>query len=321
MLYDGMGGVCMNEAAGKADRPGALSVRGWACVLQRLGASLIRDDIWLRSAGVAFYTLLAAVPALAIPVSLYGLVADPDAVRDSLRMLGGLIPEDASRFLADQMQAVAAGSRVNLGASLGGAVVAALWSGRSGASAIITALNAAYGERERRSFFRRERTALAIGLTTLLFVALAFAMVSLVPLMVRTMPMTPEQRMLVTLGRWPGLGALMAAGLGLLYRSAPSRRPAKWRWVSPGSILASSLWLAGSTALSAYVARVSVFNHTLGALGAMMLLLTWLFLSAFAVLLGAELNAELERQTTRDTTEGPELPVGRRGAAAADSTA
>jgi membrane protein len=219
------------------------------------------------------------------------------------------------------MQAVAAGSRAHLGAGLGGAVVAALWSGRSGASAIIAALNAAYGERERRGFMRRERTALAVGLTTLLFVALAFGLVALLPLVLSTLPMAEERRWLVGLGRWPALAVLMALGLGLLYRSAPSRRPAKWRWVSPGAVLASVLWLAGSAAFSFYVGRVGVWNHTLGALGAVMLLLTWLFLSAFVVLLGAELNAELERQTSRDTTEGAERPAGRRGAAAADTAA
>lgn len=310
----------MSEAVCDAAEPSAISGKGWGSILRRLARSLTRDDIWLRSAGVAFYTLLAAVPALAVPVSVYGLVADPAAVRDPIQMLGGLLPPETSRFLADQMQAVATSSRVNLGAGLGGAVLAALWGGRSGASAMVAALNLAYGECEQRSFLRREQVVLTVGLTTLVFVALAFALVALLPLAVAALP-TNEQHTLIRLGRWPGLAALMVLGLGLLYRSAPSRRPAKWRWVSAGALVATVLWLAGSAGFSFYVERVGSYNHAFGTLGAVMLLLTWLFLSAFVVLLGAKLNAELERQTTRDTTEGAERPEGQRGATAADTTA
>lgn len=129
------------------------------------------------------------------------------------------------------------------------------------------------------------------------------------------------QAMLISIGRWPALATLMVIGLGLLYRYAPCRRPAKWRWVSAGAITASVLWLAGSAAFSFYVEHAPSYGQTFGTLGGVMLLLTWLFLSAFAVLLGAEVNAELERHTTRDTTEGADLPAGQRGAAAADATA
>ncbi|WP_018261142.1 YihY/virulence factor BrkB family protein [Methylobacterium sp. WSM2598] len=311
----------MSEPVCDAAEPSAISGEGWGSILRRLARSLTGEDIWLRSAGVAFYTLLAAVPALAVPVSVYGLVADPSAVRDPIQMLGGLLPPETSRFLADQMQAVATSSKANLGAGLGGAVLAALWGGRSGASAMVAAVTVAYGEREQRSFLRREQVVLTVGLTTLVFVALAFVLVAFLPLAVAAMEMTREQQTLIRLGRWPGLAALMVLGLGLLYRSAPSRRPAKWRWVSAGAVVATGLWLAGSAGFSFYVERVGSYNHAFGTLGAVMLLLTWLFLSAFVVLLGAELNAELERQTTRDTTEGVERPEGQRGATAADTTA
>lgn len=311
----------MSEPVCNANEPSTISGEGWGSILRRLGRSLTRDDIWLRSAGVAFYTLLAAVPALAVPVSCYGLVAEPAAVRDPIQMLGGLLPLETSRFLADQMQAVAASSKVNLGAGLGSAILMALWSGRSGASAMVAALNMAYGECEQRNFLQREQVTLTVGLTTLLFVALAFILVAVLPLALAAMPMAPEQHTLIWLGRWPGLAALMVLGLGLLYRYAPCRRPAKWRWVSAGAVVASVLWLAGSAGFSFYVERIGSYNHTFGTLGAVMLLLTWLFLSAFVVLLGAELNAELERQTTRDTTEGVDRPAGQRGATAADTTA
>ena len=311
----------MTERACSADEPSAISGEGWGSILRRLRHSLVRDDIWLRAAGVAFYTILAAVPTLVVPVSIYGLVADPASVRNPLQMLGGLLPRETSQFLADQMQAVAASSKMNLGAGLGGAILAALWSGRSGASAIIAAINMAYGEHEQRSFLRREQVALTVGVTTLLFVALAFVLIALVPLAITIAPLTPTQRTLILLGRWPALATLMVTGLGLLYRFAPCRRPAKWRWVSAGAITAAILWLSGSVAFSFYAGQVTSYGQTFGMLGAVMLLLTWLFLSAFSVLLGAELNAELERHTTLDTTEGADRPKGQRGAAAADATA
>jgi membrane protein len=310
----------MSEPVCSADEPSAISGEGWGSILRRLERSLNRDDIWLRSAGVAFYTILAAVPALVVPVSVYGLVADPAAVHGPIQMLGGLLPVETSRFLADQMQAVATSSKVNLGAGLTGAVLAALWSGRSGASAIIAAINMAYGEHEQRSFLRRQQVALTVGLTTLLFVTLAFVLIAILPTALSMMPLTPTQRVLISLGRWLALAILMVVGLGLLYRFAPCRRPAKWRWVSAGAITATILWLAGSAAFSFYVEHAPSYGQAFGTLGAVMLLLTWLFLSAFSVLFGAELNAELERQTTRDTTAGADLPAGQRGAAAADAT-
>jgi len=298
-----------------ADHPGDITDRGWFAVRGRIARSLAHDGMWLRSAGVAYCALFAAIPGLAVPVSIFGLLADPQAVHGPVEMLGGLLPPSATEFLADQMQAVALASRTQLGAGLGGAALAALWGAWSGASGLIAALNVAYGEEETRTFLRRSRDALLVAIGVGLLMLLAFALVALLPWAVR-----PHSTLhsVATLARWPALALVFAAALAALYRFAPSRRAAKWRWVSPGAIVATALWLIASTGFSFYAAHVSSYNQTLGVLGMIMLLLSWSYLTAFAVLLGAELNAELERQTSRDTTRGPAQRLGARGATVAD---
>ena len=305
----------------KADRPDDIPGTGWWHVLKRLGGSLSRDDIWLRAAGVAFCALFAAIPCAAVPVSIFGLLADPEAVQHPVEMLRGLLPEGASAFLAGQMRAIATTSSLGLGAGLGGGVLAALWGAWSAASGVIGAINAAYGERENRTFLRRQLVALTLVVAAGLFGLVAFALVAIVPTALEAVSLDPGRRTNISLARWPSLALLMIVALGMLYRFAPCRRAAKWRWVSPGAVVATALWLIGSAAFSHYVASAPSYNETLGVLGIVMLFLTWFYLTAFAVLFGAELNAELERQTARDTTEGAALPLGRRGAAVADTVA
>ena len=311
----------INRRFCKADRPDDIPSSGWWHILRRLGGSLSRDDIWLRAAGVAFCALFAAIPCAAVPVSIFGLLADPEAVHHPIEMLRGLLPEGASAFLAGQMQAIATTSSLGLGAGLGGGILAALWGAWSAASGVIGAINTAYGEHEGRSFLHRQLVALTLVVAAGLFSLAGFTLVAIVPTVLEVLWLDSEQRAIIALARWPALGLLMIVALGMLYRFAPCRRAAKWRWVSPGAAVATVLWLTGSAAFSYYVANVRSYNETLGALGIMLLFLTWFYLTSFAVLFGAELNAELERQTARDTTEGAALPPGRRGAAVADTVA
>lgn len=307
------------DATCDADRPGDIPDRGWFDVFARLAHSLGRDGMWLRSAGVAFCAIFAAIPGASATVAFVGLLASPEVVHRPIEMLSGLVPGSATTFLADQMQAVAQTSRTQLGAGLGGAVLAALWGAWSGASGLIAALNIAYREEEARTFFRRSRDALVVALAAGLFMMLAFALLTLLPLILERLPLDPVVRTAASFARWPVLAVLCIAALGMLYRFAPCRRAAKWRWVSPGAAVATGLWLVCSTGFSFYLSHFPSYNQTLGLLGTIMMLLTWSYLSAFAVLLGAELNAELERQTSRDTTAGPVRRLGERGAAVADA--
>jgi membrane protein len=304
-----------------ADRPSDITDRGWLDIIRRLARSLSSDGMWLRSAGVAYCALFAAIPGVCVPVSIFGLLADPEAVHRPVELLGGLLPATASSFLADQMRSVALTSRTQLGAGLGGAVLSTMWGAWSGASGLIAALNVAYREEETRSFIRRRWHALLIAISGGLFLLLTFALIAIVPLLLDSF--SPDQTLRAALGfaRWPALAVLGIIALAMLYRFAPSRRPAKWRWVSPGAIVGTALWLLGSTGFSFFVSHVPSYNQTLGVLGTVMLLLTWSYVTAFAVLLGAELNAELERQTSCDTTTGPARRLGQRGAVVADAKA
>jgi membrane protein len=307
-----------NDAICDANHPADISDRGWFDVLARLARSLGRDSMWLRSAGVAFCGVFAAIPAASVLMALVGLLASPEAVHQPVEMLGGLVPARASDFLADQMQAIALASRTQLGAGLGGAALAALWGTWSGASGLIAALNVAYREEEVRTVLRRAWDALVVALAAGLFMLLAFALMALIPLAIGYLPLGPAAKA-VSFARWPALAVLCIVTLAMLYRFAPCRRAAKWRWVSPGAIVATALWLISTTGFSFYVSHVPSYNQTLGLLGTIMMLLTWSYQTAFAVLLGAELNAELERQTARDTTTGPARRLGERGATVADA--
>jgi membrane protein len=289
-------------------------------VARRILASLKNDGVWLRSAGVAYCIVFALIPGFAAPVILYGLVGNADAVQRPVGLLNGLLPPDAIKFLADQLKVVAQTSRVEVGAGLGSALLAALWASWSGASGVIAAINSAYREEESRTFAKRAALALIIAIGTGVFLLVALTILALVPLLVESSPVMTAVGPAVRLARWPVLAILCAICLATLYRYAPDRRRAKWRWLLPGAVAGTAVWLSASAAFSLYAASVQSYQHAFGALGSFMLLLTWSYLAAFAVLLGAELNAELERQTSRDTTEGPERQVGSRGAVVADRT-
>jgi membrane protein len=295
-----------------AERPGEIPGRGWRDILRRIWRALGRDHAWVTSAAVAYCFLFAAIPGGAVALAALGLIADPAGAQRRIEATRGLLPPGAAEFLAGQARAVAEAGTLRLGAGLGGALLAALWGARAGAGTLIGALNIAYRERETRPFLRYQAAAAAVTAGACLFGLAALALVAVPPAVAGALGE-------VSRARWPALGILTVAALAALYRYAPSRRRPKWRWVGAGALAATVLWLAGSAVLSRYVARFGSSGEALGALGAVMLLMTWFYLTAFAVLLGAELNAEMERQTGRDTTDGPALPAGRRGARVADA--
>jgi membrane protein len=310
-----------DDARGRdAERPGEIPGRGWRDILRRIWRALGRDHAWVTSAAVAYCFLFAAIPGGAVSLVALGLIADPAGAERRLEATRGLLPPGAVEFLAGQARALAEAGTLRLGAGLGGALLAALWGARAGAGTLIGALNIAYRERETRPFLRYQAAAAAVTAGACLFGLLALALVIAPPAAAAALPLGPGGLEAVSLARWPALALLTVAALAALYRYAPSRSRPKWRWVGAGAVAATALWLAGSAALSHYVARFGSSGEALGVLGAMLLLMTWFYLTAFAVLLGAELNAEMERQTGRDTTDGPALPAGERGARVADAS-
>lgn len=276
-----------------APRCRAAGVR-WSRVLFRIGRAVFNDDLWGVSGGVAFYAWFAVVFVLVLVVSLYGLVASPDAVRRQIEAVSGLVPETATQFLAEQMQAIAAASAFKAGAGLVGALLASLWSGRAATATLITALNITYRVQETRPFLRLQAVTFLLTGGAALFGIVAFLLVAPLAVMAGDTPAGSAIKAGILVGRWLLLAGLMTLALATLYRFAPCRPVYSWRWISGGAVAATILWLLASAGLSYYVARVSAQYSNFGALGAMLVFQTWLYITAFAVLLGAKLNAEAE---------------------------
>jgi membrane protein len=293
--------------------------RGWKDVLARTRAEMKADNVSLLSAGVAFYALLALVPGLVALVSIYGLAADPADVAEQVRDSLAAAPAEARDLVESQLTAITEGdgTSVSLGALVG--IVIALWSASSGMRHLMAAINLAYDETEGRGWFRTRLISLGLTVGSVLFLVVAFGLVTLLPALLSETPLGDAARLTLNILRWPLLAVGLLVGLATLYRYAPDRESPRWSWVSPGAIVAAVLWLAGSVAFSIYAANFSSYNETYGSLGAVVILMMWLYLTAFAVVAGAELNAELERQTAVDTTDGAPLPLGERGAKVADT--
>jgi membrane protein len=198
-------------------------------------------------------------------------------------------------------------------------IVVALWSASAGVGHLMDALNVAYDEKEERSFVRRRAVALAFTVGSIAFVIVAFGLIAVMPALLADTGLGVTGRILANILRWVVLLVGMVAGLAVLYRFGPDRDEPQWRWTSPGAIVAAMLWIIGSLLFSVYTANFAKYNETYGSLGAIIVVMLWLFLTAFVVIVGAELNAELERQTVRDTTAGPSRPIGERDAHAADT--
>jgi membrane protein len=304
-----------------ADEPHQLGWAGTGDSLRRVFGNIGRDNISLMSAGVAFYGLLSLAPGFTALVALYGLAFDLSQVDRQVQGLEGLIPEEARQLIGAQLTTIVQGNSSSLGIGFLISLALALWSANSGTSALMSALNVAYAEREQRNILRYYGTAMVLTAAGVAFGILALLLVAIVPAILGLLPLGEAGRVLIDWVRWPLLVTFFTLGLAVLYRYAPSRREPRWSWVSPGAAAATILWVAGSVGFSLYVGEFATYNKTYGSLGAVVVLLMWFYVSAFAVLLGAELNAEMEHQTAKDTTDHPAKPLGRRGAYVADTIA
>jgi len=303
----------------EAQKPAQIPGRGWLDVLRRVKQQLKEDRLSIIAAGVAFYALLAVFPSLLAVVAIYGLVADPVEIERQANAMRSMMPAQAADMLLRQLQGLIATDRGALGFGAIVGILLALWSASAGVRTLMEALNVAYDEKERRGFLRFYSTALFLTLAGIVAVIVAIGIVVAVPIVLGFLGLDSVVDAILRYARWPLVAVFVMFGLAVLYRYGPSRDEPRWRWVSWGAAIATTLWLAGSAAFSLYVTRFGNYNETYGSAAAVVILLMWLLLSAYAVLIGAEINAELERQTTRDTTEGSEKPLGKRGAYAADT--
>jgi membrane protein len=303
----------------RAERPQQIPPKGWKEIALRLKTEVKQDQVPLLAAGVAFYTLLSLFPAIIAAVSIYGLVADPDTVRSQLERLTELLSPETAAILGDQIKQITAGAGGALGLATVLGILIALWSASSGMKALVTGVNMAYDETETRKFLKLRGLALLLTLGAMVLMGVALALIVAFPALTGDWP--TALRWTASVLRWLLLAALLIVGLAVLYRYAPDRDEPRWSWVTWGSGIATLLWVAASFAFSFYVAQFGNYNKTYGALAGIVILLFWLYLTAFVVLVGAELNTEMELQTAEDTTAGPERPLGERQAHAADHVA
>jgi membrane protein len=279
-----------------ADQPSDVPDIGWWGILKRVWNNIGEHNVSIMAAGVGFYALLSIFPGLTALISLYGLIANPSDV-ERLLASQGLLPPEAVDLLVKQTSALVEKGMGKLSLGLIISLTVALWSTNYAISTLMTALNAAYGEREKRNYVVAIATSLALTSGLVLFAVLALLLVAVLPAVIGILPVPPAWRTTIALVRWPLLVVIVMAALAAMYRFAPSRTEARWRWVSGGAVIATVAWIVVSLGFSIYVERFSTYDRTYGSLGAVVVLLMWFYLSAFVVLLGAELDAEMERRS------------------------
>jgi membrane protein len=302
-----------------ADSPMEIPATGWNDIVARVKVEAKEDDVTLMAAGVAFYSLMALVPGLVALISIYGLVAKPSDVKDQITSTLSAAPREVRDLVTAQLESIvsSAGGGAVLGLIIG--TILALWSASSGVGHLLDAVNRAYDEKETRGFVKLKLISLALTIGAIVFIVIAFAVIALLPSLLAKTGLGTAGRVIIGLLRWVLLLAGMTVGVGVIYRYGPDRDAARWKWVSVGAIVAAVMWVAGSILFSIYTANFGKYNETYGSLGAVVVLLLWLLLTALAVIVGAEINCEVERQTAKDSTEGAPKPMGSRNAVAADT--
>jgi membrane protein len=303
----------------RARSPRQIPWRGWKDITTRTLQETQADRLLALAAEVVFYSLVALFPAIAAGVSIYAMFADAGTIAKHMSLAIGVIPNDALNMLRDEITRIAAKSdgKLTFGFLFGLGV--ALWSANAGMKSMFDALNVIYDEQEKRGLIRLNLITLFFTICAIGAVLLAVSAVVVFPLLLAALGLAQSALPLISYLRWPLMWLLVVAGATVLYRYGPNRRPAKWRWISVGSAFAASAWLVLSSLFSWYLSNFANYNATYGSLGAVVGLMMWMWLSTIVILVGAELNSEIEHQTARDSTVGTEKPLGARGAVMADT--
>jgi membrane protein len=270
------------------------------------------DNVGIVAAAIAYYAMLAIFPALIMLVSLYGLLFDPADVQAQVASLSRLLPESARPLVNQFLHGLVNEPESGLSLALLLGVVGALWSASAGTLSLIRGINMAYDIDETRNFIKLRGLAVLLTLGVIVFVLVSFAVVAVLPGVLDNFGLGEIGKKLITISRWPLMALAVIAGSMILYRVAPNRKTPGWRWLSWGSLVATVLWLGASMLFSFYASNFGNFAETYGALAGVIVLLLWFYLSAFALLVGAEVNAELEAERTRlseSVGRGPGTPA------------
>lgn len=303
----------------QAESPRDIPARGWKDVLWRVRHEVAADNMGLIAAAVAFFAMLSIFPTLIAAISIYGLLVSPAQVQQQIESLSGILPAEARDVLVQQLHSIVTRTTTVLRWSAVVAAAGALWSASSGTEKLMKAIGIAYDEPEERGFIKQRALALLLTLGFITAGFLALGAIAVLPALLGHIGLGAVGGAIVEYGRWPVLALLAMVGLAVLYDVAPHRDRPRWRWVTWGSVVATVIWIVASIGFSIYVRNFGSFGETYGALAGVIVLMLWMFVSAYVILLGAELNSEMEAQTARDSTVGQTEPMGQRGAQKADT--
>lgn len=302
-----------------AESPYKIPIKGWKDIAFRLKDALARDHIGLIAAGVAFYALLALFPAITALIALGGLLIEPSQIVDQIGRLSGMLPREVTQIVLDQASAVAGSRDGGLGLAAVFGLALAVYSASKGMASLIEGLNVAYDETEKRGYVKLRLLTLGLTLLLVLGLLVGMAMTLALPMVLALINLGAMTEIAVTAGSFVLMVILTLFGLSVIYRFGPSRANARWQWVSVGALVGCFGWLLASAGFAVYVGNFGSYNESFGSLAGVIVMLTWLWISAFIVLLGAEINGEIEAQTRHDTTTGKSMPMGERGASKADN--
>jgi membrane protein len=302
-----------------ADHPGEIPPIGWKDILIRTYRSISEDRVTALAAGVTYYILLALFPAIAALVSIYGMIADPSDIGEHLAAMAGTIPREVIDIISGQLHHLASQDQKALGLAFFGGLLVSLWSANAAIKALFDALNVVYGEKEKRNLFTLNALSLCFTAGMVLFMVLAMIGIIVIPAILDLLHLGALSELILNVARWPAMLVIVVLGLAVVYRYGPCRADARWRWISWGSVAAAILWLVVSMLFSWYASNFGNYNKTYGSLGAVIAFMVWSWLSTTIVLMGGELNAEIEHQTAKDSTTGVPKPLGARGARMADT--
>lgn len=316
-----MGTTSTGDRGHNAEKPTQIPQKGWKDIALRVKDRLTKDHVTLVSAGIAFYFFLAIFPAIAAALSIYGLVMEPAQVEQQMSQLANVLPEQAHQMISDILKQQSEKSGSSLGWSLVLSLLISLWSANKGTKAVFEGVNITYDETDGRGFFKKNAVTLMFTLGGIIIGFFAIVMVVAFPALIDKIGLPSTLEIIIQFLRWPVLALIVMFALTAVYKIAPYRESPAFKWASWGAIIATVFWLAGSLLFSLFVNNFGILDETYGSFAAVITLMLWFFLTAFIVLLGAEVNSEMEHQTRRDTTTGEDKPMGQRGGYHADHVA
>lgn len=316
-----MGTTSEDKRGRMAEKPKQIPKKGWKDIGLRVKDQLIKDHIPIVSAGIGFFFFLAIFPAIAATLSIYGLLMNPAEVSQQMNQLADVLPGQAHQIISDILERQSEKSGTSLGWSLVLSILFSLWTANIGTRAVFQGLNITYNQKDKRGFIKTSGVTLLFTIGGIIIGFLAIAIVVAFPALIDRIGLPSNLEIMIQLLRWPILALIFMLSLSVVYKVAPYRTSPKFRWSSWGAVVATLLWLIGSLLFNLYVSNFSTFDSTYGSFAAVIILMLWFFLTAFIILLGAEINAEMEHQTSKDTTTGKDKPMGERGAYHADHVA